>query len=468
MEVSAGRAPNDRLAQAVELEKEARKYDSEGKLQEAFAAYNRSLRVFEFVYKYEPNPAVQDMVRQRMEDIMGRAEKVRETIRTGGEAAAPAAAGAAGRPTGGYAAAGAPAAPGAGAPGAAPPAAGAPPADGEPHLESEEDKEKARLRASLEGTILSEKPNVRWEDVAGLEQAKEALKETVIMPVMFPQLFTGKRVPWRGILLYGPPGTGKSYLAKAVATEANSTFFSISSSDLVSKWMGESERLVRSLFEMARDSTPAIIFIDEVDSLCSSRESGESDAGKRIKTEFLAQMDGVGKANGQILVLGATNCPWDLDNAIRRRFEKRIYIPLPEAEARTRVLELALGDTPNSIEREDLGDIALRAEGCSAADLSIMTREAIFEPVRRCQRAVAFKRVAREKDGQRREGWTPCSPGDPSAVEMNLMRVPPAELIEPEVIIEDFEMALEKTKPSVGASDLERYEEWTAEFGMEG
>jgi vacuolar protein-sorting-associated protein 4 len=105
-----------------------------------------------------------------------------------------------------------------------------------------EDAETRKLRGALAGAILSEKPNVRWEDVAGLEGAKEALKEAVILPIKFPHLFTGKRQPWKGILLYGPPGTGKSYLAKAVATEANSTFFSVSSSDLVSKWMGESER----------------------------------------------------------------------------------------------------------------------------------------------------------------------------------------------------------------------------------
>lgn len=104
------------------------------------------------------------------------------------------------------------------------------------------DPESKKLRGALAGAILTEKPNVRWEDVAGLEGAKEALKEAVILPIKFPHLFTGKRKPWKGILLYGPPGTGKSYLAKAVATEANSTFFSVSSSDLVSKWMGESER----------------------------------------------------------------------------------------------------------------------------------------------------------------------------------------------------------------------------------
>ncbi|KAH8644181.1 hypothetical protein IG631_01645 [Alternaria alternata] len=112
--------------------------------------------------------------------------------------------------------------------------------------EGEQDADSKKLRGALAGAILSEKPNIRWEDVAGLEMAKEALKEAVILPIKFPHLFTGKRQPWKGILLYGPPGTGKSYLAKAVATEANSTFFSVSSSDLVSKWMGESERWVKT------------------------------------------------------------------------------------------------------------------------------------------------------------------------------------------------------------------------------
>jgi vacuolar protein-sorting-associated protein 4 len=109
-------------------------------------------------------------------------------------------------------------------------------------VKDDDDPETKKLRQGLQGAILAESPNVAWDDVAGLTQAKESLKEAVILPIKFPQLFTGKRTPWRGILLYGPPGTGKSFLAKAVATEAKSTFFSVSSSDLVSKWMGESER----------------------------------------------------------------------------------------------------------------------------------------------------------------------------------------------------------------------------------
>lgn len=199
------------------------------------------------------------------------------------------------------------------------------------------DPETKKLRAGLSGAILSERPNVKWDDVAGLEGAKASLKEAVILPIKFPHLFTGKRTPWKGILLYGPPGTGKSYLAKAVATEAKSTFFSVSSSDLVSKWQGDSERyacdsksnqpvewqlcrLVKNLFELARESKPAIIFIDEIDSLAGTRSESESEGSRRIKTEFLVQMNGVGHDDTGVLVLGATNIPWQLDNAIKRRW----------------------------------------------------------------------------------------------------------------------------------------------------
>ncbi|XP_047230815.1 vacuolar protein sorting-associated protein 4B-like [Girardinichthys multiradiatus] len=336
-----------------------------------------------------------------------------------------------------------------------------------------EDGEKKKFQNQLSGAIVMEKPNVKWNDVAGLEGAKEALKEAVILPIKFPHLFTGKRTPWRGILLFGPPGTGKSYLAKAVATEANnSTFFSVSSSDLVSKWLGESEKLVKNLFALAREKRPSIIFIDEIDSLCGSRNENESEAARRIKTEFLVQMQGVGNNNEGILVLGATNIPWTLDSAIRRRFEKRIYIPLPEDHARSFMFKLHLGSTPSELVEEDFVILGKKTQGYSGADISIIVRDALMQPVRRVQSATHFKKV---------QGSTfhnpgvvvndllmPCSPGDPNATQMTWMDVPGDKLLEPVVSMADMLRSLSNTKPTVNEQDLDKLKKFTKDFGQEG
>jgi len=333
------------------------------------------------------------------------------------------------------------------------------------------DEQTKKLQESLNKAIVVEKPNVKWEDIAGLEGAKEALKEAVILPIRFPNLFKGKRKPWRGILLFGPPGTGKSYIAKAVATEAhNSTFFSVSSSDLVSKWLGESEKLVKQLFEMARAAKPSIIFIDEVDSLCSSRSDNESESARRIKTEFLVQMQGVGNDTDGILVLGATNIPWVLDAAIRRRFEKRIYIPLPDLHARKEMFKLHIGDTPNNLNEEDHRQLAQKTEGYSGHDISMVVRDALMQPVRKVQSATHFKRTS----GPSMTGeivhdlLTPCSPGDAGAIAMSWLQVPTDKLSEPILCMNDMLRSLISTKPTVNADDLSKLESFRKDFGQEG
>lgn len=159
----------------------------------------------------------------------------------------------------------------------------------------------------------------------------------------------------------------------------------------MSKWLGESERLVKNLFELARQHKPSIIFIDEIDSLCSSRSDNESESARRIKTEFLVQMQGVGSDNDGVLVLGATNIPWVLDSAIRRRFEKRIYIPLPEEPARLVMFKLHLGNTSHTLTDADLKVLANKTEGYSGADISIIVRDALMMPVRKVQGATHFK-----------------------------------------------------------------------------
>ena len=310
--------------------------------------------------------------------------------------------------------------------------------------------EDAKLKEQLSGTLITEMPNVSWDDVAGLENAKQALKEAVILPIQYPQLFEGKRQPWKGILLYGPPGTGKSYLAKAGATETKGRFFSVSAANIVSKWMGESERLIKALFELARKNKPAVIFIDEIDSVLSARSEGENDATRRLKTEFLIQMQGVGKDDRGILVLGATNIPWGLDPAVRRRFQKKIYISLPEANARKLMVKLNLGDTYNDLTEEQFKILGDLTEGYSGSDIYNLTQDAIYGPLRKCQKATHFKHLDNTH-------IVPCSPSDQGAFKMKINDIEhPEYLVAPVVTFEDFILSLQKMKPTVSKKDLEK------------
>lgn len=237
---------------------------------------------------------------------------------------------------------------------------------------------------------------------------------------------------------------------------------------------------------MARENKPSIIFIDEIDALCGPRGEGESEASRRIKTEMLVQMDGVGKDSKGVLILGATNIPWQLDAAIRRRFQRRVHISLPDFAARTTMFKLAVGDTNTALKSEDFRELARAAEGYSGSDVSIVVQDALMQPVRKIQQATHFKKVASlpfpwssftnnkiltgpfqvTVDGH--EKRTPCSPGDPDAEEMTWEKVASEDLLEPIVEKKDFIRAIKASRPTVSHVDLERNEEWTKEFGSEG
>lgn len=432
------------IGKAVDIVKQAVIHDNNEEYEQALSLYKRALGYFMTGLKYEKNDRSKEMIRGKMSEYMERAEQIKNHLSGGKKKKKKVVGGGRGGSSGGG-------------------------NDGGDDSEDDgKDEETKKLQGALASAIITEKPNVKWDDVAGLEQAKSLLKEAVILPIKFPQLFTGKRTPWRGILLYGPPGTGKSYLAKAVATEAGaSTFLSVSSSDLVSKFQGESERLVKNLFEMARENSPSIIFIDEVDSLCSNRSDGENDSARRIKTEFLVQMQGVGKGNDGVLVLGATNVPWELDPAIRRRFEKRVYVPLPDATARAVIFKIHIGDTPHSLTDDDFHQLSARSEGFSGADISVCVRDALYEPVRTCQSATHFRKVP-NPDNPSDYLWTPCAPNAQGAEEKDLMSIESERLKPLDVSMYDFQRVLANCKPSVGPEDLVRQEQWTEQFGQEG
>lgn len=206
----------------------------------------------------------------------------------------------------------------------------------------------------------------------------------IILPAVRPELFTGLRSPAKGLLLFGPPGNGKTLLARAVATECSATFFNISAASLTSKYVGDGEKLVRALFAIARELQPSIIFIDEIDSLLSERSSGEHEASRRLKTEFLVEFDGLptNPDSDKIVVLAATNRPQELDEAALRRFSKRVYVALPDSFTREILLQRLLEKQGSPLQVDAIKRLATCTEGYSGSDLTALAKDAALEPIR--------------------------------------------------------------------------------------
>ena len=226
---------------------------------------------------------------------------------------------------------------------------------------------------------------VTFESISGLEHCKQILRESVILPSKRPELFTGLRRPCAALLLFGPPGNGKTMLAKAIACECKTTFFNISASAIASKWVGDSEKLVRALFGTARALSPSTIFIDEIDSMLQVRgSSNELEGSRRLKTEFLVQMDGAGNDYSQyrVMVMGATNRPYDLDDAVLRRFPKRVMVPLPGCDTRKSMLSNLLKEEKCTFDSGDWEKLSKLTEHYSASDLSQLCKDMALSPIR--------------------------------------------------------------------------------------
>ncbi|KFB46202.1 hypothetical protein ZHAS_00014206 [Anopheles sinensis] len=285
----------------------------------------------------------------------------------------------------------------------------------------------------IRSEIMDRFQPLSWDDIAGLDYAKTIIKEAVVWPILRPDIFTGLRKPPRGILLFGPPGTGKTLIGKCIASQSKSTFFSISASSLTSKWIGDGEKMVRALFAVAAVHQPAVVFIDEIDSLLCQRSETEHESSRRLKTEFLVQLDGAATAEDErILIVGATNRPQELDEAARRRLVKRLYIPLPDCVARIQILVRLLEQERNSMTKDEITKIGNLTEGFSGADMKVLCHEASMGPIR----SIPFDQLGDIAKDQVRP-----------------------------ICYDDFRLALTKVKASVSPADLQQYVVWDQTYG---
>ncbi|CAI2165381.1 4086_t:CDS:10 [Funneliformis geosporum] len=295
-----------------------------------------------------------------------------------------------------------------------------------PNVESDEERLKnidPKMIEMIQNEIMEQSPNITWNDIAGLEHAKKTIQEAVTWPLLRPDIFTGLRSPPKGLLLFGPPGTGKTLIGKCIA----------SSSSLTSKWVGDGEKMVRALFAVARVNQPAVVFVDEIDSLLTQRTDGEYESSRRIKTEFLVQFDGVKTASleeDRILIVGATNRPQEIDEAARRRFRKKLYIPLPENEGRFTIVKNLLLKQKHLLTDEQIRDICGKTAGYSGSDMDGLCREAALGPIRII--------------------------GD--------IRTISADDVRP-INYQDFLDAITQVRASVSDCDLELYQRWNQEYG---
>ena len=312
---------------------------------------------------------------------------------------------------------------------------------------SPEEQKKSLARAQphkddgdLEDLVMKEKPDVKWSEVIGLDDAKGALRESIVYPSKRPDLFP---LGWpRGMLLYGPPGTGKTLLAAATANELDGYFINVDAASMMSKWLGEAEKNVSNLFKMARkynerEGKPVILFIDEVDSLLGDRNS-EVGGEIRAKNQFLSELDGVnGKGKDTMMyVIGATNKPWSLDEPFLRRFQKRIYVSLPSSDARQKLFDQYTTPLKKS-SRFSLATLSKQFDGYSASDIKDVCQGAQLLVVNELFRSPAYHEPV---DGEVAQ--------DPRELTMS-----------------DFKDIKARRKPSVSVENIRAYHKWSEAFG---
>lgn len=312
----------------------------------------------------------------------------------------------------------------------------------DPKASAEDQKASVQRQESendFEELVMKEKPDVTWDQVIGLDDAKSALRESIVYPTKRPDLFP---LGWpKGMLLYGPPGTGKTMLAAATANEMDGYFINVDASSMMSKWLGEAEKNVSKLFAMARHYTekedkPVILFVDEVDSLLGTRNS-EVGGEVRTKNQFLTEMDGVNGKGKQLMlyVIGATNKPWSLDWPFLRRFQKRIFVSLPTQKARENLFDQYTAPLNKSCNVNNT-DLAKLFDGYSASDIKDVCQAAQIKTVHEIFNSPDYHEPV--------QGEEPIQPR--------------------ELLLDDFKNIMARRKPSVSLEMERAYHKWNEEF----
>lgn len=415
---------------ALELSKKAIVLDKEQKYHEALGYYKQSIKSFlqilkSIFYLGEENSKVQETFRNKLNEYLARAEEIFEFLNEKNK-----------------------------------------------NLNESDENEvddggddyrglkEERVEDNYKGLVLNEKNCVKWDEIFGLGNAKKFLQETVILLQKFQEFFGPDLKPWKTILMYGVSGTGKSLLAKACATEANANFFSVCLRDLILNHLEESERIIRSLFEKARANTPSVIYIKKIDSLTDNNP--ESDLIRRLKTEFLLQMDLLTTNTDSILIISSTSLPWSIAPAIRRRFSRRVYIPLPDYSSRTQII--AQYTSPSTLTPLQTSKLSKLTDSFSIPQILQLIKSTYSLPTKRSETGTFFMKIQEDN----KEKFKACKENDPGSIKMNFSEVPIGCLLYDPVNFNDFCEVIKFYRPTATVNEMFKFREFTENFGFDG